>query len=379
GVTVELTTDAKIADVVLPQIVAGNYPDVYVHSSLGNNVFKSLAKEHRLVDLTELFEGTGIDDEAPLKDQITTGVLESAFCNIYGDGRVYAASYALKGKGLVYNKALLEKYGWELPTTWDAAMALGEKAKAEGIALFTYQGIYPSYVECILFPTLASELGTETVTKLGQHEEGIITSQGALKVLGYYEEMAKKGYILEGTTGMDHTQSQTAFVQGKALLIPGGDWLPSEMESVEPCADFAWAMTAAFGIEEGQARYGTPSATSVCIPSPAANVELAKEFVRFLYTDFAVETFAQYQILGATKDARELGSKYLTKTFLAMHEMDEQFGNYIFGWAPEVDGSRIVLADEVYNPLTDVVNGKMTAADWAQNIENALQGMNNGQ
>ena len=57
--------------------------------------------------------------------------------------------------GLVYNKTLFEENGWETPVTWDDFFELGEKAKEKGIALFTYQGIYPGYLESMLWPALA--------------------------------------------------------------------------------------------------------------------------------------------------------------------------------------------------------------------------------
>jgi len=379
GCTVELTVDAKIADVVQPQIAAGNYPDVYVHSSAGNAVFTALDKEDMLVDLTDVFEQPGIDDETVLKDQIATGVLESSFCNTKRDGKIYAAPYAFKQKGLGYNAALLEKYGWELPTTWDEAMELGEKAKAEGIALFTYQGIYPDYNGNIFFCTLASALGTDKVTELSNFGEGIITSEAALKALGYYEQMAKNGYILEGTTGMDHTQSQTEFLQGKALFIPAGDWFPAEMADVAPCEDFAWGLTAGFAIEEGQERYLTPSPTGVCVPTEAENIPLAKEFIRFIYTDEAVKMFAKYQFCGATKDAMELGKEFFTEDFMTMRQADAQFENYIFAFKTVPATSRIVIGDTVWNPISDIVNGTMTTEEWAQGIEDAIEAINRGE
>lgn len=142
GVTVELTADPKIADIVQPQILAGNYPDVYVHASASNAVFKSLASEKMLVELTDVYEGPGYEDETtPLKDQINEVFLTTTRSDLYQDGGIYTAPYGYKTKGLIYNKTLMEEHGWEVPDTWDEFMELGEKAKAEGIALLTYPGI----------------------------------------------------------------------------------------------------------------------------------------------------------------------------------------------------------------------------------------------
>ena len=43
-----------------------------------------------------------------------------------------------------------------------------------------------------------------------------------------YYELYKKGYILKGTPGLDHIQSQTAWAKGKALFIPNGSWVENE-------------------------------------------------------------------------------------------------------------------------------------------------------
>lgn len=380
GVTVELVTDPKIQDVVRPQIIAGNSPDVYIYSSPSNSLYQSLTKEKQLIDLTDIYEGPGYDDETVLKDQLLDGLLTSSSCDLYNDGHVYSAPFAFKSQGLIYNKALLEKYGWELPTTWAEFLELGEKAKAEGIALMTYQGIYPTYLDSILMPALASAIGTEKLNELSRHGEGIITSEPAMEVLKNFAAIAENGYLLEGTVAMDHTQSQSEFMQGKALFITGGDYLPAEMAAVEPCADFEWAMTAPPALTEDQTRYGIPIATGMCIPVGAENVDLAKEFIRFIYTDTVVEIFARdAAMLGCTKDGKAIASAYVSEDFLALHEIDEEFPIVLFRWATVPEGSRIVLNDEVYNPISDVMNGTMSADEWIQKIEAALHAINAGE
>ena len=380
GVKVELVTDPQIQDVVRPQIIAGNSPDVYIHSTPSNILFQSLAKEKQLIDLTDIYEGPGYDDETVLKDQLRDGLLTSSSCDLYNDGHVYCAPFALKSSGLVYNKALLEKYGWELPSTWAEFLELGEKAKAEGIALMTYQGIYPTYLESMLMPSLAAAIGPEKVNELSRHGEGIITSEPAMEVLKNFTAIAESGYLLEGTVAMDHTQSQSEFMQGKALFITGGDFLPAEMAAVEPCADFEWAMTAPPALTEDQTRYGMAIATGMCIPVGAENVDLAKEFIRFMYTDTVIEIFARDgAMVGCTKDAKAIASAYVSKDFLALHEIVEEFPIILFRWATVPEGSRIVLNDEFYKPISDVMNGTMSAEEWIQKIEAALHAINAGE
>ena len=65
------------------------------------------------------------------------------------------------------------------PKTWNEFFAFGEKAKEEGRDLFTYQGIYPSYVESMLITSIASEGGLDTVNKVFNFEEGAWETEAA--------------------------------------------------------------------------------------------------------------------------------------------------------------------------------------------------------
>ena len=107
---------------------------------------------------------------------------------------------------------------------------------------------------------------------------------------------------------------------------------------------------------------------------------MAKEFIRFLYTDEAVKIFAQdANMLHCTKDAAELTAGMFTEEFSSIHEVDSYSTALVFTWAPDAEGSRIVIFDEVYNPLADVMTGKMTGIEWRDAIETAFQRINAGE
>jgi hypothetical protein len=44
-------------------------------------LISSMVKEHALMDLSDVFEEGGIDDDTPLKDQVIDGLLDSAKCS----------------------------------------------------------------------------------------------------------------------------------------------------------------------------------------------------------------------------------------------------------------------------------------------------------
>ncbi len=47
-------------------------------------------------------------------------------------------------------------------------------------------------------------------------------------------EIKSKGYMLPGTEGHDHIQSQTRWNEGKAAFIPSGSWLENEQKKATP-------------------------------------------------------------------------------------------------------------------------------------------------
>lgn len=82
GVTVNMQISPKIGDIIRPQIVAGNVPDfISMNDNDSTGLISSMVKEHALMDLSDVFEEGGIDDDTPLKDQVIDGLLDSAKCS----------------------------------------------------------------------------------------------------------------------------------------------------------------------------------------------------------------------------------------------------------------------------------------------------------
>ena len=210
GVTVNMQISPTIGDIIRPQIVAGNVPDfISMNDNDTTGLISSMIRENALLAITDVVEGPGLEDTSPLKEQVLEGVLNTAKCSPYSDGKVYLAPFNASPMGLVYNKTLFEENGWELPETWDEFFALGDKAKEKGIALFTYAGIHPGYMESLLWPAIASAAGIDTTTDISNYVEGSFSSPEVMEVLANIQKIAADGYLMEGTVALNHTQSQT--------------------------------------------------------------------------------------------------------------------------------------------------------------------------
>jgi len=377
GVKVNMTISPKIGEIIRPQIIAGNPPDfMSINDSEISGVISALIKENGLLELTDVFEGNALGKDVPLKDIIVDGMLDSTKCSPYKDGKIYLAPFDSGPMGFVYNKTLFDEKGWEVPTTWDDFFALGDEAEKDGRALLTYQGIYPSYLESILFPTIANAGGIEAIQDICSYKEGSFSNEYVKKALDVIAKFSEKGYLMDGTTALNHTQSQADMMMGKALFIPNGTWMESEMaESPREGDDkFEFALMPVPSFSDNDNRYILSSYEQFSIPAQAKNAELAKEFMKFLYTDESIKLFAEASnAVYAVKDGRELAKEYLTPSTYNMYSAFDGATAMIMDWNALPQGTKIALNTEIFdNCVTAVLNGEMTTDEWMKNVEKAF-------
>ena len=378
GVTVDMQISPKICDIIRPQIVAGNVPDfISMNDNDQTGVITSLVKEKGLADLTDVFDGPGLEDKTPLKDQVMDGVLDTAKCSPYGDGKVYLAPFNAGPMGLVYNKTLFKENGWEAPVTWDDFFKLGDQAKEKGYALFTYAGIYPGYMESMLWPVLASASGLDNLKDIASYKEGSFSKPEVLEVLNNIKKIADGGYLMEGTVSLNHTQSQTDMMMNKALFIPNGNWLEGEMKDAPRAEGFEFGLCPAPVLKEGDTRYVMTSVEQFSIPKAAKNPELAKEFLRFLYTEESVKLFAEKANgIYALKNATEWSQGIVTDGVYNMNQVYDDATSMVFGWDAMPEGCKVDIVAPVFNVITDVMNGKTSAEEWSSGVEDAFKEIN---
>ena len=70
--------------------------------------------------------------------------------------------------------------------------------------------------------------------------------------------------------------------------MPNGNWVIGEMAASTP-KDFHWAMMAQPKFSADQKTYVYTYTEQIWIPKDAANIDLAKQFIKFMYSDKVVE------------------------------------------------------------------------------------------
>ncbi len=225
------TGTTEITPQLQPRFNGGNPPDVIDNSGAKLLPVSTLASTNQLADLTQLFDAASIDDpNVKVRDSVEKITLEAAELN----GKPLILNYVLTVYGLWYNKALFEKNGWKPATTWAEFLTLCDTIQKAGIAPIAHQGKYPYYIGQVLLDLAVKHGGVEVIKAIDGLQPNAWMHPSIKLAAEALLELKKKGYILKGTEGLDHIQSQTAWSQGKAAFIPSGSWLENEQKPVSP-------------------------------------------------------------------------------------------------------------------------------------------------
>ncbi len=246
-----------------PLFNAGSPPDVLDNAGAEAMPISTLADTGQLTDLTQLFDADAIGQEGtPIRDTLNPVAIESAE---YA-GKPMVLNYALQVYGLWYDRALFDQKGWEPAETWEDFLALCEEIKGAGMAPMAHQGKYPYYIQQVLMDLAVKHGGPEVAYAIDSLEPDAWKHDSVKMAAEALLEIKSKGYMLEGTEGLDHIQSQTQWNEHKAAFIPCGSWLENEQKKIAPA-----------GFETTIAP--TPLLDGAALPFDCTRVEAAEAFV----------------------------------------------------------------------------------------------------
>ena len=362
GVTVELTVDKKLEDVISPSMKAGDYPDV-VHLATGREaaLTETLTKENALLPLTDVLEMTVPGEDVKVKDKIVPGFLDTLATNPYGDGVTYYAPMFYSPCGLFYNAGLFKEKGWDVPTTWEEMWALGDTAAADGIALFTYPTT--GYFDAFTYATLSSAGGSDFFNSCMTYEDGIWESENATKV---FELIAKLGEYTEATTvananNDNFTKNQQLILDNKAIFCPNGTWLPGEMADAPRADGFEWGFMAIPAVNAGGSGCSFCWFEQMWIPAAAQNQDMAKEFVAYMYSDEAAAIFAASNAIQPIVGIGE-SLEGDNKLFYSVYDTGATAVMGGFAATAPVEGT--TMADALFETVNSIVSGDKTVDEW---------------
>jgi len=374
GIKVDLIVDKNLEDVIGPSMQGGEFPDV-IHLATGRDkgLTDQFVKDHQITDISDVLSMTIPGESGKVGDKIAGGFTDNSITNPYNDGKTYLAPMFYSPCGLFYNAGLFAEKNWTVPTTWDEMWELGDKAAAEGISLFTYPTT--GYFDTFLYALMYSVGGPEFFDKATHYEEGIWDTPEAQKCFEIIEKLAS--YTSPVTPAQandqDFKQNQQLVLDNKALFMPNGTWIVGEMADSPRADGFEWGMTALPAAEAGRDGYSYTWFEQAWIPAGAQNVDAAKQFVAFLYSDVACEIFAKG---GAIQPVLNIADKLEgdNQMFYSIYDNGAKaaMGNFAaYGSVAGLGTVREVFLD----PINGLVSGNITVDQWISDIKAASDQM----
>lgn len=375
GVKIELTLEKNIAEILRPQIQARNLPDI-IYLSVGSEgkLTDTLIKEEAILDITDLLDMEVPGEGVKVGDKIVPGFTDTLITNPYGDGKTYLAPLFYGPCGLFYNEDLFGEGKYKFPETWDDLLALGEVAKKDGISLFTYPTT--GYFDAFFYALLNEVGGADLFNKAMNYEEEAWTSAEATKAFELVGELAK--YTHPDTVSQANpegfTKNQQLILDNKALFIPNGTWLPGEMGEAPRAEGFKWGFTALPKVTPDGDAYSYTFFEQMFIPEGAKEVDLAKKFMAYMYSDEAAKII--YEKAGAVQPI--IGASDLmtaddpNKLFYSIYDTGAKAAMGGFAAAPPVEGVNLTSADGIlFGTVNSIVTGDKTVKQWQQEVVEA--------
>lgn len=364
-VVIKTDIGPKNAETLRPRFVAGNPPDVIMANYSSLDYFALIA-DGQLAPIDDVLASPAPGDETKkLEDLFVPGILDRGVSN----GKRYILPGFVHYYGFWYDKALFDANGWKVPESYDELVSTSQKIlESSEISPFTYQGLYPSYLlRTMFFPLVASYGGTEAIDDIDNLVPGAWQSDAVINAARDIQEYTDK-YLMDGTIALNHTQAQMEFINGRAAMIPCGTYLENEMKGNWPDNFELKYMFTPVGHENGGKKYTWATCDFISIPAKAQNPEMAKEFLKILYTEEVRTVGAEKSggvnpIIGGAEGFDDLlpASVVYTNSMLSQDGVNVIFGKYEIWYK--------TLYKKAQDSLTALVTGKYTSEQFAKEVE----------
>lgn len=202
----------------------------------------------------------------------------------------YAVPYVANAAGILYNRALFEEHGWEIPETWDELNELCQQIQAEGILPF-YFGFKDTWTCLAPWNAMAVELSPSNTTKL--------VNSGQTTFSVEYRELAEKyldllQYGPKDPFAYNYNDACTAFARGESAMYPIGSYAAPQILSVNPDLELdSFVMPACDDASGNVLNSGIDLLFAVTADCP--NKEAAYEVLDFLLEDENIQKYIDAQ------------------------------------------------------------------------------------
>ena len=202
----------------------------------------------------------------------------------------YALPYAANAAGVLYNKEMFQKYGWEIPETWEEFMALCNEIQSCGIQPL-YFGFKDTWTCLAPWNALAVGLADSDICSQVNREETTFKEA--------YRETAEKikallPYAEDNPYAYSYNDACTAFARGESAMYPIGSYAIPQIKSVNPDMKIdSFVFPANDSEKENVLNSGID--LQFCVMKNTEQKEAVYEVLRFLYEDEVIQIYLEDQ------------------------------------------------------------------------------------
>jgi raffinose/stachyose/melibiose transport system substrate-binding protein len=223
GITITLNTVAGTGAATFPNqlrtdIAGGRAPDLF--TMWGGTLAAPFIDAHSALDLTPYFK----------KYNWNKILSPGAVSLLKRNGAMWGAPIDLRGITFYYRKDVFARYGLKVPSTFAQLETLCATLQTHQIPCMAAGGIYGWHIMRVFDFFLEHTAGPAL------HDQLLLgkTSWNRPEVVAAFALLKKwtdNGWFPSGAMGISPTQAENLFLQGKAAMVPEGDWFTTNMAS----------------------------------------------------------------------------------------------------------------------------------------------------
>lgn len=279
----------KATDISQARLLSGDPAPFYLSAGAGLSPQQAI-KQGLLSPLDDLFKSKAYDSDKTVEQVM----MESFRNHTVVNGKPYTFIYRYATNGILYNAKMFEQHGWKVPATWEEFLALCETIKSAGITPLMLSGKISQYpADMFIAPTLATLGGGQAyIDKMHRFEEGAFKNDVMKQALERFTSLLAKGYFKKDVAGLDHTQSQMEFLQGRSAMLLMGSWFEGEMKDSIP-AGFEYKLFPVPARASASDPIYLPITALGFTLTKSKQSQEAKEFVRYFFSDKFMKQYVE--------------------------------------------------------------------------------------
>lgn len=209
-IVMEAVADEPYKDKIRVLMASDQVPDIYF--SWSGEFGRKFAREGRTLDLTEALKGP------EWQGRFAAASLEP----FQFEGKQFGIPVNVDSKYMIYNKAIFEKHGLAVPTTFAEFIALNDALLAAGEVPIAYGNQAPwaatHYIGDLFAKMVPDEVRQADYQLLAPADQ-LYTHPGYVEALALYKSFGDKGYFNSGANAISHQQARGAFIAGRSAMV----------------------------------------------------------------------------------------------------------------------------------------------------------------